>query len=272
MGRWFTRGFAADYSLDRARKAMSSLNYDDVASEFDRRYELHGYPGIEKYLLEFAGDQRSRVLDVGCGTGRWSALLASSGHDVAGIEPSSEMLRRARAHVEADLREGKAEALPWPDANFDRIVYINVLHHVTDPLMALRESFRVLRPGGRLLSVGLDPHWQPGQWYVYEYFPEALATDLARFPSREQRTSWLLDAGFTDISFRVAEHLQSERSLQKALHDGVLKRSYTSQMGLLSDDAYAAGIRRLHESAQSDDVFTLRSDLELYATEATRPV
>jgi SAM-dependent methyltransferase len=251
---------------------MPSLNYDDVASDFDRRYELHAYPGVQRCLLNFVGDRRSRVLDVGCGTGRWLALLASSGHDVAGIDPSDQMLLRAQARVKADLHHGTAEALPWPDARFDRIIYVNVLHHVADPPQALRESFRVLRPEGRLLSIGLDPHWRVGQSYIYEYFPEALATDLARFPSRQQRTSWLLDAGFIDVSIRVAEHLQSERSLQQAVQDGVLERSYTSQMGLLSADAYAAGMRRIYESAQHDEQFTLKSDLELYATDAARPV
>jgi len=251
---------------------MTSLNYDEVASEFDQRYRLHHYPGAESCLLEFVGDRPSRVLDVGCGTGKWAALLASSGHDVSGIEPSMEMLCRARARVKADLRQGKGEALPWPDGSFDRVIYINVLHHLTDPLRALSESFRVLRAGGRLLSTGLDPHWRRGQWYVYEYFPEALASDLTRSSSRHQRASWLVEAKFVEVSFRVAERLQSERSLEQAVRDGVLERTHTSQMGLLSDDAYAAGMRQLKESAQNDPRFTLKSDLELYATEATKPV
>jgi ubiquinone/menaquinone biosynthesis C-methylase UbiE len=252
---------------------MSSLYYDEVASEFDRRYELYAYPGVQRCLLDFvSGPQRLRVLEVGCGTGRWLVLLDSAGHDVAGIEPSDQMLARAQARVKADLRHGTAEALPWPDACFDRVIYVNVFHHLADPRRALQESFRVLRPGGRLLSVGRDPHWRVGQWYIYEYFPEALAADLARFPSRQQRTSWLLDAGFTDVAIRVAERLKFECSFQQAFQDGALDRSFTSQLGILSADEYAAGMRRISEAAERDDLFTLTSDFELYATEAAKPV
>jgi SAM-dependent methyltransferase len=252
---------------------MSSLDYDEVASEFDRRYELHAYPGVERCLLDFvSGPQRLRVLEVGCGTGRWLALLDAAGHDVAGIEPSEQMLARAQARVKADLRHGAAEALPWPEGCFDRVICINALHHLTDPPRAVREAFRVLRPGGRLVSVGLDPHWRVGQWYVYEYFPEALAADLGRFPSRQQRTSWLLDAGFTDVAIRVAERLQLERPVHQAVQDGILDRSFTSQLGILSADEYAAGMRRISEAAQHDAGLTLKMDLELYATEAAKPV
>jgi SAM-dependent methyltransferase len=252
--------------------AMSSLNYDEVASEFDRRYELHAYPGVERCLLDFvSGPQRLRILEVGCGTGRWLARLESAGHDVAGIEPAEQMLARAQARVKADLQHGVAEALPWPETLFDRVIYVNALHHLADPPQALSEAFRVLHLGGRVLSVGLDPHWRVGQWYVYEYFPEALAADLARFPSRQQRTSWLLDAGFTDVAIRVAERLQFERPFDQAVQDGILDRSFTSQLGLLSADEYAAGMRRVRDAARRDPRLTLKVDLELYATEATKP-
>jgi len=252
---------------------MTSLDYNDIANMFDRRYELYDYPGIQKCLREFiSGSTRPRVLEIGCGTGKWLALLVSAGCEVAGIERSEQMLVLAQSRVIGDLRIGTAEDLPWHDASFDRVVYINVLHHLTDPAQALRESFRVLRPGGALLSVGLDPHHRTGRWYIYDYFPRTLDIDLGRFPSCEQRTFWLLDAGFIDVVVSVAEHLQFARSFHEAVQDGVLDRSFTSQLGLLSPDEYEAGMHRIRESSLRKEQPTLDVDLELYATKASKPL
>lgn len=252
---------------------MAPLDYNKVAPEFDRRYALYDYPGIRQCLLEIASNHdRARVLEVGCGTGKWLSLLASAGCEIAGIEPSDQMLALARARVDGDLRESAAEALPWADAWFDCVVYINALHHFADPVRALQESFRVLRPGGRLLSVGLDPHQRTGRWYIYEYFPAALAADLARFPSREQRASWLRNAGFDEIMVQVVEHLQFTLPFGQAIQDGILERSFTSQLGLLSAEQYAAGMERIRESAQVNEAFRLEVDLDLYSTMAWKPV
>ena len=251
---------------------MVPIDYDDVAPAFDRRYQLYDYDGIRRSLAAFVSDSaRPRVLEIGCGTGKWLTLLGSAGCDVAGLDPSDEMLAIARGRVDGDLRRGTAEALPWGDASFDRVIYVNALHHFVDPPRALREASRVLRPGGKLLSIGLDPHERAGRWYVYDYFPEALAADLARFPSRQLRESWLVGAGFTEIMVRIAEHLEFAVPYTRAMRDGVLEPSFTSQLGLLSAAEYGAGRRRIDEAARRDRLLALEVDLDLYATEATRP-
>jgi ubiquinone/menaquinone biosynthesis C-methylase UbiE len=177
---------------------MTTVNYDEVAHRYDRRYELHEYAGIRAVLLAaVAGLETARILEVGCGTGKWLALLHSAGCSVAGLDPSAEMLRRASLLVPGDLRLGSAEALPWGEASFDVVFYVNAFHHFEKPAAALCESHRVLRSGGKIVSIGLDPHEGGGRWYVYTFFPSTLALDLARFPSRAQRTLWLREAGFT---------------------------------------------------------------------------
>ncbi len=252
---------------------MTTIAYDRIAGEYDRRYELYDYPGIRAVILETVNSRAvRRVLEVGCGTGRWTAELARAGCDVSGIDPSTEMLARASSRVVADLCQGSADALPWVDDSFDAVFYINSLHHIPAPADAVCEAFRVLRPGGTLLSVGLDPHEKGGRWYVYEFFPETIALDLGRFPSVQRRLGWMQAAGFTDVSVRIAERLQSSSSLPEALQSGILQQSFTSQLTALSAAEYAAGIDRIRDAAAKDKSLRLYVDLTLYATTARKPV
>src|SRR4030095_11900013 len=143
-----------------------------------------------------------RVLELGCGTGEWLSELASIGCDVAGIDPSEKMLERARTKVGGDLRRGSAEAFPWSNPSFDLVICVNSLHHFASPIAAMREAFRMLRPAGKFLSIGLDPHESAGRWYVYEFFPRSLAIDRERFASKSQRIHWLQSAGFRNINVK----------------------------------------------------------------------
>ena len=98
------------------------------------------------------------VLDLGCGEGAFTALLAEWGADAVGVDVAEEALRRARTrHPELDLRLVAAHGeLPLPDASVDVCWASEVLAHVVDTAGLLGEVRRVLRPRGVLLLTTSD--------------------------------------------------------------------------------------------------------------------
>ncbi len=95
------------------------------------------------------------LLDVGCGGGILSEEFAKIGCQVTGIDPSEASLETARQHavsqrLEISYRHGRGEALPFAEACFEVVVCCDVLEHVDDLPAVIRESARVLKPGGIL--------------------------------------------------------------------------------------------------------------------------
>jgi ubiquinone/menaquinone biosynthesis C-methylase UbiE len=247
-------------------------DYATIAPHYDQRYRVVDYRGIAEALLEFVEPASvPDVLEVGCGTGHWLRFLGHGRGRRAGIDPSPEMLNRAR---EADtgpvLVRAVAEALPWVDQSFDRVFCINAFHHFRDKTRFLTDARRVLRPGGRLLIVGLDPHSTPLNWWLYDYFEGTMATDQARYPPSAQIRGAMSSAGFVDCSTIPAQHISGEMSLQEAESCGFLDRAFTSQLSLLSDQQFQSGLDRLRAASAAATAvgqdFWLRSDFVLYAT------
>lgn len=117
----------------------------DVIARRRRSYELLGVR---------AG---MRVADVGCGIGTVLADLLDLGADAVGVDVSDAMVREAaRRAPDAELHVADAAALPLEDATLDGYRAERVYQHLADPVPALTEAMRVLRPGGRIVLVDQD--------------------------------------------------------------------------------------------------------------------
>jgi len=167
------------------------------------------------------------LLDAGCGTGVYSAMLVDKVRRVTAVDLSEGMLGIARAKFRDQERAGRIavrrasiEQLPFADGSFDVVMFNQVLHHLEDGgdstygghARALAEAFRVLRPGG-LVWINACGHEQlrRGFWF-YDLVPEALEGILARCAPAERIESILADCGFhlTDLIVPAEVVLQGQ--------------------------------------------------------------
>ena len=196
---------------------------------------------------------------LGMGPVLWTmaaALLAGSwlARRVVGLDFSLGMLKQARGQDEAlSLTNGDANRLPFPSASFDLVLSVNALHHYADQRAFIAEARRLLRAGGALAIINLDPHIGRDRWYLYDYFDGVLTTDLRRFPSSGKLLDWMLESGFARTEWRVAEHVHQEFIGREILDNPFTQKGGSSQLALLSDAAYADGMERIHAALDNAD-------------------
>ncbi|MEU8242632.1 class I SAM-dependent methyltransferase [Actinoplanes missouriensis] len=133
-----------------------SVTFDKMAANYDaaRGGEGRGHMTAETISPHLAA---GAVLEVGVGTGVVAAGLARLGHTVTGVDVSQPMLDVAARRFDGELLVGDGMALAFPDGSVDNVVYVHALHLMPDMTAALREAFRVLRPGGRVVVRHGDP-------------------------------------------------------------------------------------------------------------------
>lgn len=191
-------------SVRAERVAAAEQYFAAHAHEWDSIRNLHVADAEVEAAIERALGERplGTLLDIGTGTGRMIELLGSTANDSLGIDRSVDMLRVARAKIEAaglpqaQVRQADMYALPVEDGGADTVILHQVLHFAHEPAQAIAEAARVLAPGGRLLVVDFAPHDR-------EELRELHAHTRLGFEDA-QVCGWLSDAG---LSAQVADHL-----------------------------------------------------------------
>ena len=196
-------------------RAAHARSFDHIAEHFDRFAELVGAP-LDAWLASLvpeAGGQRA--VDLGCGTGRHAALLASRYRRVLAVDVSGPMLQLAQArrglpniaYQQRDLSKVRADT----DGVFDLVLSAYALHHLPDLDGALWRIRELVAPGGRVVLVdNVAPTPQvPRRWFVGEAL-RTLAVDLLR-RRRPAGEAWELFRLNVDPDW--LDHLTSDRFL-----------------------------------------------------------
>lgn len=144
--------------------------YDSIASDFNA---TRGYlwPGFDTFLAYVP--KNSQVLDVGCGNGRLLKLFAQHPVEYTGVDSSEQLIELAKINQPAGrFVVGDVLQLPFPDAQFDVIFMIAVLHHIPSRVLrerVLREIWRVLKPGGTFIMTNWDRYNLKYARYLIRY-------------------------------------------------------------------------------------------------------
>jgi SAM-dependent methyltransferase len=220
-------------------------HFDALAPDYDRlRPAGEGWLELAERALA-ALDGALRLLDVGCGTGRFAVLAAERlGARVWGVDASAEMLAQARDRTGAGRvgwRRAEASRLPFRNGWFDAVHSHLVLHLVDDLPTAIGEVARVLAPRGRVaLGTFAPEHFR--EFFLNPYFPSIPAIDLARFPDPDRLCADLTAAGFAN-----AQVERFDQPVTAGARDVVerVRGRYISTLRLLAPDEYEAGLARL---------------------------
>ncbi len=211
-----------------------------------------------------------RIIDLGCGTGRFTGALADIfDANVLGVEPSSKMIEQARAkHHDVRLRfqEAPGEALPVEDSSVDMIFMSMVLHHLAAPQKVALECWRALRSGGHVCirnTVSDETHTYP----YLDVFPSIGAIIKRQLISRDRLNGMFEELGFKVLAGETIWHEIAPSWDAFAQKMALRADSFVAQ---LPDAEFEAGVAALREralSAPAHEPVGLKVDLIVYELE-----
>jgi demethylmenaquinone methyltransferase / 2-methoxy-6-polyprenyl-1,4-benzoquinol methylase len=222
-----------------ARTRHAQALFAPLGPTYDRYASLLSLgqdPRWRRFLVSRVPANASHVLDVACGTAAVSIELARRvpTRTVTGIDQSTDMLATGKMRVASagladriELREGRAESLPFADAEFDALTFTYLLRYVDDPRATMAELARVIRPGGVIAMLEFAvPRgvWRP-LWELYVRVGLPAAGAVAR-------TGWHEVGAFLGGSIRDFYARIPEPALLELWHDAGIREIHARRLSL----------------------------------------
>jgi ArsR family transcriptional regulator len=186
--------FARSEAIVGERKQKTRSFFNKVAENWDAlKRDIFGDFDLNRALLEKGVHARTAV-DLGCGTGELMEVVSGISDLVIGVDSSAKMLDQARTRLKnhnarLDFRLGEIEHIPLKDSEAD-LAFINmVLNHIAVPANVIRETRRILKPGGLFILADLSKH-------NFENIKSRFGSHWMGF-EKEEIEKWLTEAGFT---------------------------------------------------------------------------
>lgn len=232
---------------------MDTTHHQRILDQFTRQAEpfaqapgIRSREGLERIVRMAEAGADDTVLDVACGPGLLTCAFARVVRHAVGLDITPAMLDQARkSQAEQGLanitwQSGDVFSLPFPDRHFSIVVSRFVLHHLLDPLAAVKEMKRVCQENGRVVIADIAP--VPGKLDVFNIMERLRDPSHVRAMSTEELESFFLQAGLAQP--RV-EHFRMESDLE-----GLLQRSFPKE-------GDADRIRKMFTDSLIDDALDL---------------
>jgi ubiquinone/menaquinone biosynthesis C-methylase UbiE len=226
-------GVAEDFRSADAT-GFAPVLHPDAPAWFNRMIDGLQFRAVQRALAIAAVPHGARILDVGCGTGRWLRRYGAIGYQPTGLDATPAMLQIARQQgTVAPLIAGEAHRLPFTNATFDCVSDITVVQHIQPTLQseALGEMLRVLKPGGKLILMELI------RGKGAHIFPRSPQDWIQQAISRgAKQVAWfgqeflLLDRAFTHVAQSIAGR-NGSRTRDGALPDASVPHPITAARG-----------------------------------------
>ena len=195
--------------------------FDTYADEYDAWFDA--YPWVyqsEMQAIKMVLPQSGRGVEIGTGTGRFSVPFGIS----IGVEPSTAMAEIARSRG-ITIYDAKAEHLPFHDSAFDFALMVTTICFLEDPLQALKEIRRILRPAGKIIIGMLDKESPLGRLYETKK-NESKFYKYARFNSVKQVLEYLNASGYAhsrtlQTIFRNPEAISAIEPVKEGYGEGL---------------------------------------------------
>jgi ubiquinone/menaquinone biosynthesis C-methylase UbiE len=212
----------AGYSHMENHDTANQAHFDRWARDYDNDRTSPWFRYTQELAISFLDLQpRSKVLDVGCGTGfavlQLAALLLHG--KACGIDISSAMIDQAHAKVPSELQgnveflTSSSDQIPYASGTFDHVLCTNSFHHYLDPLRALHEMSRVLRPGGQLVILENAPDLSL-YTRAWDYMLRIIEKGHVRYYRSQELGEMLHRAGFERVRLcHLRNHFLSHRKL-----------------------------------------------------------
>ena len=246
-----------------------STKYNKIGINYNQTRKADPYL-TEQLLKHLNPNKDGLYLDIGCGTGNYTSEFQKRGYNFIGIDPSIEMLQKARSkNLNIEWKIGTAEKTDLPQESIDGIIGTLTIHHWSNLTRAFSELHYVLKPNRRIVIFTSTPQQMQGYW-LNHYFPKMLEDSMEQMPTYEVVKEAMNTAGFkissTDI-YNIEPDLQDQflycgKQNPELYFDESTRHGISSFSALANLEEVKKGLAQLRLDIDSGEINTIIKSYE----------